>query len=545
MNFNSGLYKTTSTMATYFDFHTHTFLKTHLNVDAIENAKSPFQVLDVSIPLNADQWAFNDVVDSQASFTQIAQGGSNLIVVTLFPVENAYTKATFIKLLKLLTQDLSKKLINQVEKQEISYWDLLMRELNHALSFQNVEHTVDGKQVKYKFISSMAEYTADDHDTLHIILSVEGAHSFYENPSVLNQNPQSILKRVKEFKTPSATRPRLSHITLAHHAQNRFTNHAHAIPVDCAGKGGTNPAGGYNPTEHGLTEEGKNFIRECLRETATEKRILIDVKHLSIIARNDYYQLVKTEFPHVPIIATHMGVTGITTRSTQYVKEGNLVDIVRGVLEYEDNRCYEVRYNQIFSFALDRDTVCFNPWSINLYDDEIPKIIDSGTNGGLIGLVLDERILGMTKPITNYHAPELFSKKKRTDRGNLIDAPLCVNGYLQQHGLDNDILDINTDPRNAHRNGLYYFLNNWLHIMKVGGEFAWKHVCLGTDYDGLINALDITPTATFMNDFRLRLVKELPRISDIKQIKLPAQPKDLADALFFDNAVTFFRNNWH
>ncbi|RDB03410.1 membrane dipeptidase [Runella aurantiaca] len=535
-------------MKPYVDFHTHTFLKTHLNVDEIQNAKSPFTILDVDIPLNADQFAFNDVVDSQASFTQIAQGKGNLVVVSLFPVENAYTKATFIKLLKLLTKDLSKKLIQTIEKEQISYWEILMRELEHALKYQNTLHDVEDngvkRQISYKFIHSMNEFDAARNDILHVILSIEGGHAFYENPQILNQNPANIINRVREFKTPTATRPRLSHITLAHHAQNRFANQAHAIPLDCAGKGGANPVGGYNPTGYGLTEEGKDFVRECLRETDVEKRILLDIKHLSVIARDDYYKLVAAEFPQTPLIATHMGVTGFSVRSAKYVKEGNLTDIIRGITEFTDKRCYKVHYNQIFAFELNRDTVCFNPWSINLYDDEIVKIIASGTSGGLIGLVMDERILGKTKSITNYHSPELFSKKTRDERGSLLDAPLCVNGYLQGGVIEDDILDINTDPRNAHANGIYYFLNNWLHIVKIGGDEAWKSVCLGSDYDGLINALDIAPKANFIEHFRQRLADELPIIAAIKEVVLPASPEDLVDALLFDNAVDFLKKNW-
>lgn len=536
-------------MKPFFDFHTHTFLKTHLNKENIENASTPFLEMDVEIPLNIDEWGFNDIVDSQASFSQIAEGGGHLIIVALYPLEHAYTKSTFIKLIKKLTQDLNKNLLESIEKQSISYWELLLRELSHALKFESQPQTVRDENgndvdVHYKIINSMAEYDPHAQNTIHVVLSIEGGHAFYENPDILNQDIADIKERITEFKTPTAQRPTIFHINLAHHAQNRFTNHAHAIPTDCAGKGGTDRFGGYNPIEHGLTEEGKEFVRRCLQQENGEKRILIDLKHLSLKARQDYYQLVEDEFPDTPLIATHMGVTGFASQSFHYVKEGQLTPIVRGITEYTDRRCYKVHYEQLFAFELNRDRICFNPWSINLYDDDIVKIVETGPTGGLIGLVLDERILGKTKSITNYHAPELFSKTKR-GVSPWLDAPACVNGHLQRTGLDDDILEINTDPRNAHPNGLYYFLNNWLHIVKIGGDNAWKNVCLGSDYDGLINALDVAPKANFMASFRARLTQELPLIADIKEVQLPASADELVGALLYDNAFNFLKNNWH
>lgn len=535
-------------MKPFFDFHTHTFLKTHLNKEKIEEAATPFLEMDVKIPLDIDEWGFNDIVDSQASFSQIALGGGHLIIVALYPLEHAYTKSTFVKLLKKLTPDLNRQLLKNIEEQKISYWDLLLRELSHALKYESESQRVvdgagNGSDFKYKIINSMAEYDPASPNTIHVVLSVEGGHAFYDNPAILSQDIEAIKERIAEFKTPTAQRPRLFHVNLAHHAQNRFTNHAHAIPIDCAGKGGTDRLGGYNPTEHGLTAEGKEFIRRCLQQENGEKRILIDLKHLSLKARQDYYQLVKDEFPDTPLIATHMGVTGFSSKSFHYVKEGELTPIVRGITEYSDNRCYKVHYEQLFAFELNRDRVCFNPWSINLYDEEIVKIVESGPTGGLIGLVMDERILGKTKSITNYHAPELFSKVRR-GMPALLDAPACVNGHLQQVGLDDDILEINTDPRNAHPNGLYYFLNNWLHIIKIGGDKAWKSVCVGSDYDGLINALDVAPKANFMTSFRNRLTQELPLVAGLKEVQLPASAEDLVGALLFDNACDFLKKNW-
>jgi len=67
---------------------------------------------------------------------------------------------------------------------------------------------------------------------------------------------------------------------------------------------------------------------------------------------------------------------------------------------------------------------------------------------------------------------------------------------------------------------------------------------VGSDYDGLINALDVAPKANFMTSFRNRLTQELPLVAGLKEVQLPASAEDLVGALLFDNACDFLKKNW-
>jgi hypothetical protein len=262
----------------------------------------------------------------------------------------------------------------------------------------------------------------------------------------------------------------------------------------------------------------------------------------------EFYNLMENEFPEIPIVATHMGVTGLGISQVSYNKEGNNTNVIRNITtNAKDNRCHEVQYNQIFSFEFDGNTICFNPWSINLYDEEITTILNSGSNGGLIGLSLDTRILGRTEG-GNYHLPELFSKLHKN--GSVIpspfidiDAPPLIKNYLNNpDSFEDDNFPI--DHRLPHTDGIYYFLNNLLHIAKVGGDIAWERVCIGSDYDGLIEAISDAPNAEFIPSFYQKLERNLQQTADIQGVVLPFSVNTILDNLFFDNAKRFFDENF-
>jgi microsomal dipeptidase-like Zn-dependent dipeptidase len=174
-------------------------------------------------------------------------------------------------------------------------------------------------------------------------------------------------------------------------------------------------------------------------------------------------------------------------------------------------------------------------------------ILNSGSNGGLIGLSLDTRILGRTEG-GNYHLPELFSKLDKNGSEILspfidVDAPPLVKNYLNNPGsFEDDNFPI--DPRLPHTDGIYYFLNNLLHIAKVAGDIAWEKVCIGSDYDGLIEAISDAPNAEFIPSFYQKLQRNLPQVADIQGVTLPFSVNTILDNLFFDNAKRFFDENF-
>jgi microsomal dipeptidase-like Zn-dependent dipeptidase len=44
-------------------------------------------------------------------------------------------------------------------------------------------------------------------------------------------------------------------------------------------------------------------------------------------------------------------------------------------------------------------------------------------------------------------------------------------------------------------NAIKHLCNNILHIVEVGGAKAWKHICIGSDFDGMINPINVCRNA--------------------------------------------------
>src|SRR5204863_8678457 len=65
----------------------------------------------------------------------------------------------------------------------------------------------------------------------------------------------------------------------------------------------------FYPKGSGITKWGKEFIREAM-SSENGKRVLIDVKHMSLRSRKEFYDMRKIEFPDAPIIASHVGIAG-------------------------------------------------------------------------------------------------------------------------------------------------------------------------------------------------------------------------------------------
>jgi microsomal dipeptidase-like Zn-dependent dipeptidase len=187
----------------------------------------------------------------------------------------------------------------------------------------------------------------------------------------------------------------------------------------------------------------------------------------------------------------------------------------------------------------------FNPWSINMYLEDIEEIVASG---GLMGVSLDKRILGCEAVVANefLSAEEtilLRNKQRVTDIDVLEDLQAI------------QAIDFSMAGRSA--NELHYLANNILYIVRVGqevminkdgietkvGDNIWKHICIGSDFDGLIEPIngfeDSSKTATLRGTLKTALI-ELASLSIIP-INVPANVEDL---IMFDNAFAFMNKHY-
>ncbi|MEM9391170.1 MAG: hypothetical protein AAGA02_11890 [Bacteroidota bacterium] len=217
-------------------------------------------------------------------------------------------------------------------------------------------------------------------------------------------------------------------ITLSHFYNNFLAGHARSY-LGMIGKIFDQQAAMYT----GITSLGKEAIDKLLkRDAATgERRVLIDVKHMSLQSRKEYYALVNGK--DIPIIFSHGAVTGYSW--SRFLGE-------------DTNSDHELGY--------------FSHVSINLYNEDIEAIVASD---GLIGLSTHEGRM-----------PGGYAKKELKE----------VNDRIRRN-------DRNLDKYLIQQRHLYIklFMGNVFQIVKtINNASAWDHICIGSDYDGIMDPFD-------------------------------------------------------
>ncbi len=507
----------------FTDIHCHTFFKPNWMLDD----KQKLLAENINIEINEEQkpklksWMlktfgakqFKEILNSQSSLKQVHQGKGQIIVINITALENAYANLGFVIFPNVFDfiKGINQVNLRKIRDREISYAEIVESEIQLINEFNGK----DLNGFRYKVINRFDEID-NSEGVINVIVAIEGGHGFYQRKDVLEQenHPEEVIEALNQWKRDSKVdlKPRLFYVTPTHHASNCLANHAFAVPAGFAGVGINSMAGGFNPIGDGLTEIGKDFIRAALHGSQDEDRILIDLKHLSFKSRQDFYRFRETlineeGFSPFPILATHMGVTGV---SWDY-------PIVNQCSELDfDDRCFLVNYNDSNGFKVanindeeEFEHLQFNPWSINLYDEEIVKIIESN---GLIGLSFDSRILG-----NEGVEQERFSKKEgkgclnsirnidfenKTDDNDYPFSNKKEDREEFQYPNDDIIEKLNFQQpfKTKAIKDLLSLCQNVIHIVRVGGDDAWNCICVGSDYDGVINPIDVAQDASKMPD---------------------------------------------
>ena len=146
----------------------------------------------------------------------------------------------------------------------------------------------------------------------------------------------------------------------------------------------------------------------------------------------------------------------------------------------------------------------FNSWNINVCDEDIHMCFKTG---GLIGINLDQRILGISKA--------------------------------------------DQDDQSKH---MHYVWQNMRAIMLValeakGSDFPDKKqvtslVCLGTDFDGYIDPADKYATVNDFGKLREDLVEAIGKDKEKDKILNGLTPDELAEKICFTNAMDFVLKNF-
>ncbi|MEJ2594971.1 MAG: membrane dipeptidase [bacterium] len=327
-------------------------------------------------------------------------------------------------------------------------------------------------------------------------------------------------------------------ITLSHHFWNMLAGHAESLPFLFDQKTGK---------ESGFTPAGRQLMKDLLSTSDKnglpdkKRRVLIDVKHMSPMARKQYYEYLdevrRTKGINIPVICSH--ATAGDAPSLDY--------FINGDNENEDPDNY------------------FTTTSLSLNDEDIREIIDSD---GIIGVVLHEGriankkamkesrygIKDMRKSIRKAHKKiERFQKELKTDvtdrrKERLVEK---INERMKQ------IDEYGTKMREGYTQMI---LANIYRIVEVYSKYkpqqkekGWDHIGIGSDFDGMINKMDYLGTANefpLLEELMIRFLKNPEPLEKfdplwvpekLKELQFGKSPEELAAKIMSQNADMFLQ----
>jgi microsomal dipeptidase-like Zn-dependent dipeptidase len=523
-------------MSFNIDIHCHPTTKPFMTALTDADKKNPFisfnhdiEGLIVKIIQGMLAKQAEVTLKTQSNFDHLFEGNHRVVIASITPMERAFLVANrnrntdqlfevFIKNIGTFDGTIKPQLINALMGFSVKniefvrnsnglqnyFTEGLVPEYNYLKGFHNKK----SKLHKYtlKLVNSFSEIDTSDSSIINVVLSVEGAHSFRSivpktneiastqgataNLNVMEEDAQDIDNNIllmKKWKYVPFF------VTLLHHFWNGMGGHARSLNKMVGEM--LNQQEGMN---QGLSITGKMVIKALLRDD-NGPRILIDIKHMSIASRKEYYAMLKTEplFKNkkVPIICSHTGVAGAIDTLDQ-------LSAVKDKTEESNNNNY------------------FHKAQINLCGEDISTIADSD---GLIGIQLDEkRIAGAG-----------FVKTK-------------FRGGLNNNELMNACAEV--------------IMSNVFIIVKAAGKKGWDICSIGSDFDGLINHLDPFPTAASITVLRDEIEFYLGNLHDVlepqtgnvifsvaemKALMGSLTPSAIVEKLFSANAMAFLKKNFN
>lgn len=506
-------------------------------------------------------------------------------------------KKLFLKMIATLT-GYDPEVINKLHYGGYNYYSQLVGEYDFIIKNQN--KAGGHKKIAYEVANNFTEYNRIINEgKIAYIMSVEGTNVFMGDSKDFDQ----LVKEDMDGDSSNATKTIEGNladfmskqfapfiVTFAHHQYNFLCGHAPSF-IGVA-KAALNQEGSTPDPDHpnelihyfclGLKEDSKRIIKNLLLGSYSGKKVLIDTKHMSAKARHEYHQLLQTDpalkNKNIPIIQTHTGVNGRKKLSDAFTLDS--VELSKSAAKQ----------------------IPFFTGSINLFDDEIIDIVKSK---GLIGIMLDEkRIVGEklhddTKFFSENLPPKVWlstddpnyvalnrAEKRPENRYkyNKEEFKIAINKMVKakrklavaiQDGEPEKKLRRLTRRLEEKRGRVetlrqlleFPFLtllaNQFIYIVKTYKEARindnslpdinpWNHLCIGSDYEGVINPLDLY----FYADDLVRLQGSLeilfinainnpyPAFDKYREVMEIAEINDIVRNLLWNNSQWFLKKHF-
>ncbi|MCS6904561.1 MAG: membrane dipeptidase [Bacteroidia bacterium] len=474
----------------YVDIHLHPTLKPFL----VKELHSPWHANN-HVPLS--QRLRRSMRVTQSDFSTLLEGGVRVIWHSLHTLER-YT------LSKLIT---SPRIMSQFLKMDIERLRQIVscrpiRILQEELSYLKENLKCPDGEAEAVIVKNYDELiqTLASPNKLAIILTIEGAHNlgfeYVDNTfphagqkvnitNTILEGAEELSEALIQERVRFMKQNHIFMLTLNHFVFNQLASMPKAIELT-----GISKRILHNPIRsldslgkyRGLTFLGYSMVERCM-----ENNIIIDLKHCDAVTRHQIYAIAARY--QKPVVGSHIACSGRKTNFRAHTLLKKTEDT------FEDRQKSEI----------------FNPWDLNFHDDDIVAIHKLG---GLLGLILDRRVLSSVKA---------FELAKRTG------------------------------------NWLQLLFNQIEHIYKVllaagiPPAQAFDSICIGSDYDGFIEPL---PNVTHSAEFRYKeerdgktlrldngLVDYFTRNYAIYQDS-GLNPETIKNKILRDNAMEFLKKHF-
>ncbi len=378
---------------------------------------------------------------SQCNFESFIKGGVKLAYISLTPIEYEMRHPRFIKKTEKMVPVLSCVTGCRVnhdffENEFIDYFDDLRSNIQYIIDEQRKAHPINNELFSFEIIKNKHQLksTFKNPYKIGIMLSIEGAHALGHSyskskPFDSPEYAKFVLENVERLK---GVRPFYDNsnqyldypvwfITINHFMWNGLSGHARTF----SNKQNLifNQSKMMNT---GFTDLGKQVVEKLL-DKSQGRRILIDVKHMSVASRKWYYNYVeqqRAKGDNIPILASHTGITGKSWDDEKFIQK-------------DKPRKNKESYT--------------DQWTIGLADEDVRHIFASK---GIIGIMLDKyKLVGNLAKNEIENAPMHSEEKKQL--------------YIQ--AIAANILEI---------------------VDAIRTKEAWNIISIGSDFDGVINSME-------------------------------------------------------
>jgi microsomal dipeptidase-like Zn-dependent dipeptidase len=355
-------------MDKYIDIHCHPALKPYsksyankkVNSKKLNDKSSIWHYNPPTISDKLINYAGTLTRFSQSNFSALSYGNVGIVCASLYPMEKGFLVADFgtgpvADIMANLVTGIGKPRINRAQQAK-EYFSDLVGEYDFYRQLNGVKIFLDKSEwFQYRLVKSFADIQENEmskENIISVILSIEGGHALDTGLGEFNAGEAKVLENAHKIKDWEF---KPFFITFTHHFYNNLAGHSSSLAPIL-----TKMLNQSEGLDSGFTDLGLKVL-DVLLDNKDGKRILIDIKHLSPLARKQYFEMLDTKYAgeQIPIIMSHGAVNGYHSPDNKVV----MIPDSLGLL---------------------------NDAEINFYDVEI---LELAKRGGVIGIQMDERRL--------------------------------------------------------------------------------------------------------------------------------------------------------